>query len=226
MNQVPGGQAAGSVVRRRWWWQRQLWKEETQAALLPALGSTVGGYHLEAKLGKGGQGTVYRARRGGQLYAVKFPRALARVGPGVSGGPAAGARRPGLPPRHTRPECPGSRCVRSARGVAGSTGPGSGAGVEVAGRWAGHSAPEGGHPCACRQRDTPPGHAREDFPRPSRFPAHAPGVEDNCPRREGGHGPARLYRRVRLPLRPGAPHDARRVPSGRRAGHEGVGPPR
>jgi serine/threonine-protein kinase len=72
MSHVPGEQAAGSVVRRRWWWQRQLWKEETQAALLPALGSTVGGYHLEAKLGKGGQGTVYRARRGGQLYAVKF----------------------------------------------------------------------------------------------------------------------------------------------------------
>jgi serine/threonine-protein kinase len=72
MSHVPEGQAAGSVVRRRWWWQRQLWKEETQAALLPTLGSTVGGYHLEAKLGKGGQGTVYRARRGGQLYAVKF----------------------------------------------------------------------------------------------------------------------------------------------------------
>ena len=73
MNQVPGQQPMGGPrVRRRWWWQRQLWKPETQAALLPPVGTTVGGYYLEAKLGRGGQGTVYRARRGGQLYAVKF----------------------------------------------------------------------------------------------------------------------------------------------------------
>jgi serine/threonine-protein kinase len=73
MNEVPGQQAPGGASgRRRWWWQRQLWKEETQAALLPPVGTTVGGYYLEAKLGRGGQGTVYRARRGGQWYAVKF----------------------------------------------------------------------------------------------------------------------------------------------------------
>ncbi|WP_309887648.1 protein kinase domain-containing protein, partial [Archangium sp.] len=73
MNEVPGEQPMGGAsVRRRWWWQRQLWKPEAQAALLPPVGTTVGGYYLEAKLGRGGQGTVYRARRGGQLYAVKF----------------------------------------------------------------------------------------------------------------------------------------------------------
>jgi serine/threonine protein kinase len=32
----------------------------------------VAGYHLEARLGKGGQGTVYRALREGRQYAVKF----------------------------------------------------------------------------------------------------------------------------------------------------------
>ncbi|WP_309895148.1 serine/threonine-protein kinase [Archangium sp.] len=43
-----------------------------QHELLPRLGETVGGFHLEARLGAGGYGTVYRARRGGRLYAVKF----------------------------------------------------------------------------------------------------------------------------------------------------------
>src|SRR5690242_2276290 len=72
MNEVPGGQPAGHERAWRWWLRKQLWKEEVQEALLPLVGTTVGGYHLEAKLGRGGQGTVYRARRGGRLYAVKF----------------------------------------------------------------------------------------------------------------------------------------------------------
>jgi serine/threonine-protein kinase len=41
-------------------------------ALRPRVGDTVGGFHLEAKLGEGSYGVVYRARRGGRLYAVKF----------------------------------------------------------------------------------------------------------------------------------------------------------
>jgi serine/threonine-protein kinase len=72
MDRVPGGPGAGGERARRWWLSKLLWKEEVQQALLPLVGSTVGGYHLEAKLGRGGQGTVYRARRGGRLYAVKF----------------------------------------------------------------------------------------------------------------------------------------------------------
>ncbi|WNG50436.1 serine/threonine protein kinase [Archangium minus] len=38
----------------------------------PPLGIRVDGYRLESRLGEGGQGTVYRARRGGRLYALKF----------------------------------------------------------------------------------------------------------------------------------------------------------
>jgi hypothetical protein len=72
MNQVPGGGLEGAERARRWWLRQRLWDEEVQEALLPAVGATVGGYHLEAKLGRGGQGTVYRARRNGRLYAVKF----------------------------------------------------------------------------------------------------------------------------------------------------------
>jgi len=83
MDRFPGELAAvGAVPRRRWWWRRQLWKDEVREALLPALGTTVGGYYLEARLGRGGQGTVYRARRGGTLYAVKFiylPQASSRA---------------------------------------------------------------------------------------------------------------------------------------------------
>jgi serine/threonine-protein kinase len=40
--------------------------------LLPRVGSTVGGFLLEERLGAGGFGTVFRARRGPHLYALKF----------------------------------------------------------------------------------------------------------------------------------------------------------
>jgi serine/threonine-protein kinase len=53
-----------------------LWKrKEREAAAgagLPPLGAEVGGYVLEARLGRGGFGVVYRARCGGRQYAVKL----------------------------------------------------------------------------------------------------------------------------------------------------------
>jgi len=38
----------------------------------PRVGATVAGFELEAELGRGGYGVVFRARRGGRLYALKF----------------------------------------------------------------------------------------------------------------------------------------------------------
>ncbi len=61
------GEAAGT--RRRGPWRRA--GRELVDARPPALGMRVGGVRLEARLGEGGQGTVYRGRRGGRLYAVK-----------------------------------------------------------------------------------------------------------------------------------------------------------
>ncbi|HSP81240.1 MAG TPA: serine/threonine-protein kinase [Myxococcaceae bacterium] len=46
--------------------------QEARAEWRPAVGERVDSYHLEEKLGEGGFGSVYRARRGGQPYAVKF----------------------------------------------------------------------------------------------------------------------------------------------------------
>ncbi|HYO68110.1 MAG TPA: serine/threonine-protein kinase, partial [Archangium sp.] len=49
-------------------WAGREWEE----AGPPGLGTSVDGYRLERRLGAGGQGTVYRARRGGRWYALKF----------------------------------------------------------------------------------------------------------------------------------------------------------
>ncbi|HEX5752207.1 MAG TPA: hypothetical protein VFZ09_38695 [Archangium sp.] len=52
--------------------------EEESSPWRPRPGLVVAGYTLEARLGTGGQGTVFRASRGGRQYAVKFlflPRA-------------------------------------------------------------------------------------------------------------------------------------------------------
>ncbi|WP_158502034.1 hypothetical protein [Vitiosangium sp. GDMCC 1.1324] len=49
---------------------------------LPQVGMKVAGYRMEARLGTGGQGTVFRARRKGRLFAVKcifLPRAEHRA---------------------------------------------------------------------------------------------------------------------------------------------------
>ncbi|WPB75532.1 serine/threonine-protein kinase [Archangium violaceum] len=66
---VEGAVAAERPWRAKWpRWAEREWEE----AGPPALGTEVDGYRLERRLGAGGQGTVYRASRGGRLYALKF----------------------------------------------------------------------------------------------------------------------------------------------------------
>jgi len=57
-------------VRRQW--MRRLGRTGAQEEFLPREGEAVGGFTFEARLGAGNYGTVYRARRGDGLFAVKL----------------------------------------------------------------------------------------------------------------------------------------------------------
>ena len=76
MERVEAERAAqGEAAWRQWrrlWLRRNLCRTDFKRELLPRLGETVGGFLLEARLGAGGYGTVYLARRGGRLYALKL----------------------------------------------------------------------------------------------------------------------------------------------------------
>ncbi|HEX5754633.1 MAG TPA: serine/threonine-protein kinase [Archangium sp.] len=81
MDGVQAGKVGDKWLRAR---RRLLWRQAVLEPLEPQLplpGTQVGGLVLEARLGAGGYGTVYRARSpGGKPYAVKFihlPRAAA-----------------------------------------------------------------------------------------------------------------------------------------------------
>jgi serine/threonine-protein kinase len=58
------------VLRRQW--MRRLGRKGAREQFLPKLGEVVGGFTLEARLGAGNYGTVYRARRGQEVYALKL----------------------------------------------------------------------------------------------------------------------------------------------------------
>ena len=51
---------------------QRLGRQGAREEFLPGVGEPVGGFILEARLGAGSYGTVYRARRGDELYAVKL----------------------------------------------------------------------------------------------------------------------------------------------------------
>jgi len=63
---MDGSQSAGARD------ERERWTRDAPEEHLPQVGMEVAGYLLERRLATGGQGTVFRARREGRHYAVKF----------------------------------------------------------------------------------------------------------------------------------------------------------
>ena len=51
---------------------RQLARSRSRAERMPRVGDTVGGFELEARLGAGSYGTVFRVRRGERVFALKL----------------------------------------------------------------------------------------------------------------------------------------------------------
>ncbi|WP_158501782.1 serine/threonine protein kinase [Vitiosangium sp. GDMCC 1.1324] len=64
--------AGGPMEEREWQRVARPPFRESPEEHLPQVGMEVAGYRLERRLGKGGQGTVFRARREGRLFAVKL----------------------------------------------------------------------------------------------------------------------------------------------------------
>ena len=75
---MSAGEGEWPLALRRLAWRARAARERAEGVEGPVLGTCVGGYWLEARLGRGGYGTVYRAHCEGGLFAVKLiPGALA-----------------------------------------------------------------------------------------------------------------------------------------------------
>ncbi|MGZ3457650.1 MAG: protein kinase domain-containing protein, partial [Archangium sp.] len=76
MSEAVEGRVPAQQQKRARWPQRAGWPRRAVGPWgdtePPSPGMWVDGYRLEVRLGEGGQGMVYRAQRGGRLYAIKF----------------------------------------------------------------------------------------------------------------------------------------------------------